>query len=269
MFEKAKDFVLIGALVALAGLAVFDYMRGRVHDAQSEAVRNQLALADKTHETDAGSYTRLSTENESRKSELASVQKQLDQTKQSLVAEQQVSLTWKKKYSFVLSHQAKPPEAGPPEFGPPAVQAACTPTPQTYNSVQDLGWMKLSLDTFTVDPSYQQHLDVLPGDKPLGLTLDLSRDKGKQWHYTVTPSDPRLSVNIDRANISLDALNTHWWERIWVNGGAGVSNTAGIVDAGVDYEFGRYQLGPHLWQTVPGTRYYGLHWAWAPFKQKE
>ena len=268
MLEKLKTYTIVGLVIAIVGVVAYGYIRDRSSQSEITRLHNEAAVADTTHKELQNSFTRLSEERDGLKTRVDGMQKLLDQNHQVLVAEQQISLGLKQTLEYTLKHQPKPPDPKDPGGGfiPPAHQEACTAAPQAYTASQDIGFLKFRVDTFTVDPSYQQKLFVDPGDKPLQLTLDLTRDKNKQWHYHVTPSDPRVSVNIDRAVVNLEPLSGRWYERIWLDSAAGLSNKSGIVDLGVSYEFGRYKLGPKMWQQLPGERWYGLSLSYAPFK---
>ena len=271
VFEKIKTWLLIAAAVIIAAGVIWHNYDANKREKVALDLRNALAKADTTHQVLQNSYTRLVEENSNLRADKADMRKLLDQQHQALVSEQQVSLGLKKTLEFTLQHQPKPPDPKDPNggFNQPAHQEACSSQPKVYTASEDIGFLKFRVDTFTVDPSYQQKLFVDPGAKPLQLTLSLTRDKNKQWHYYVTPSDPRVTANIDKAVVNLEPLGTHWYERLWIDTSLGVSSKGGAASVGASYEWKKYKLGPYISQELPNNRTYGINFSYASFKSEE
>jgi hypothetical protein len=266
MIEQLKKYSAFALVLALVAAAIFGYVKYRSYENELARLRNEVAAKDKTTEELKGTFTKLSTENDSLKSSNSDLAKLLKKTNQDLIAETQLTAYWLGKYIFVVEH--KP--ADDSGFKPPVTQVACTEKPQTYTGVQDIGLLKLTINTFTVDPSYQTHLIVEPGNKPLKLTLDLTRDNNKQWHTHVVSSDERIGVDIGVNSVNIEPLSPHWYEKLKVHLDVGASLSGGGVMGGVglSYQFGQFDLGPSVWGTTSGNTYTGAGLLWAPFKSK-
>lgn len=263
MLETVKQYLARAAMVALVVVVAVGYWKYRSYESELARLRNEAAAKDKTTEELKNTYTKLVSENDGLKSSNKDLQKLLDRTNQKLIAEIQSTVYWKGKYEFVLTHGAGA-DGG---FKPPAEQAACTDKPKTYTAVQDIGILEITVETFTVDPSYQQKLLVGPGNKPLKLTLDLTRDAHRQWHTHVVSSDERIGVDIGINSVNTEALDLRWYEklkfRLDVGAGPGV-----LFGAGASYQFGKFDLGPSVWGTTNGgvKPFYGISATYAPFK---
>lgn len=265
MLEHLKRYAAFGLIALLIVAVAYGYTRYRSYEGELARLRNEVASRDVTVEELKGTYAKLAREDSELKSSNRDLQRLLDKTKQELVAEQQVSLRWKGKYEYLLSHA--PSDAG--GFKPPVHQDACTPAPRTYTASQDIGLLKLSIDTYTVDPSYQQRLHIEPGSKPLVLTLDLTRDSAGQWRSHVTSSDERIGVEIGVNSVNVEAFQLRWYERIklHLDLGAGMNGGGILGGVGIAYQFGKFELGPTLWGTTSGHEFGGLNLSWAPFQR--
>jgi cell division protein FtsB len=259
--------ILVGAaalaLLACAGIGAYWYHENAVEEAN---LRNELAGKDKTTEELADTYTKLDMENKSLKSSNAQLQSLLDKTKQDLISESQLSLYWKGQYEYVLSHAVSPATTADP-FKPAPVTSACTTAPQTYRATQDLGVVSVTVDTYTLDPGYQQHLLVGPGGTPLKLTLDITRDQALQWHTHVVSSDPRVGVNIDVASVNVQQLEEKWYEKLRLKADLGVGGKGALVGLGASYGVGKWDLGPSLWGVSGAGTFWGATIGWTPWKQ--
>lgn len=266
MLEQLKKYAAFILMALLVAAAIYGYVKYSSYETELAKLRNQAAKSDKTVEELNGRYTKLAGENDDLKSSDAELQKLYNKTKQDLIAEAQFTAYWKGKYVYEVGHK---PGQSDPGFKPPATQVACTAEPQTYTGVQDIGLLKLTVDTYTVDPSYQTKLSVEPGSKPLKLTLDLTRDRSKQWHTHVASSDERIGVDIGLNSVNIEPLEEHWYEKLKVHLDAGAGNGV-LMGAGASYQVGQFDLGPNVW-SVPAAGpkpFYGVNFNWAPFKSK-
>jgi cell division protein FtsB len=269
MVEHLKKYAALGLITFLLVSTAYGYIRYRSYELELARLRNQVASKDQTVEELKGTYTKLSQENDRLKSSSKELQGLLDRTKQDLIAEQQLSVYWKGKYEYMLSHSPAPiPDDG--GFKPPAKQDVCTPLPKLYTATQDIGLLKLTVDTYTVDPSYQQRLRIDPGSKPLKLTLDLTRDSKQQWHTHVVSSDDRIGVDIGLNSVNISPLDLRWYERIRLHAdlAASLSGVGLLTGVGAGYQFGPYELGPRVWMTTDGHGFGGLSLSWAPFMKE-
>ena len=268
MLDQLKRYAVLVVIMLLMVVTMLGYLRNRAYQGQLASLRNQLASSDRTVEELKGTYAKLAREDEGLKSSNKELQKLLSKTNQDLIAEQQLSVYWKGKYEFVLSHQPADPGAKPP-FDPPAHQEACTASPKLYTASQDIGFIKLTVDTFTVDPSYQQRLTLSPGSKPLTLTLDLTRDREMKWRTHVTSSDDRVGVEIGVNSVNLEPLQPRWYERIRLHFdiGAGLDGPGALIGGGAAVQFGKFELGPSVWATTGGGQFGGLNFSWSPFQR--
>jgi hypothetical protein len=148
----------------------------------------------------------------------------------------------------------------------PVPSGPCTEKQIEYSSVQDIGLLKLTLKTLTRDPEYTETLVVEPGSKPLQLTLDLTRDKKKQWRSRVTSSDERVGVEIGVNSVNIQPLEEKWYERIKIVGDLGVGPTGFLGGFGVVYEVEWFDVGPKVWAT-PNGQFAGATITYAPFKK--
>ena len=270
MIEQLKRYAAFILIALLLAAAIFGYAKYRSYESTVADLRNQVAARDKTTEELKDTYTKLAQENSGLKSSNGDLQRLLHSTKQDLIAEQSLSVYWKGQFRYQLEHQHIPlPSGVQPPFTAPAKQEACTPVPQLYSSVKDIGLLKLTIDTFTVDPSYQQQLTVGPGSKPLQLTLDLTRDQDRQWHTHVVSSDERIGVEIGVNSVNISSLSLRWYERIKLHTDIGVGLGSGGVLAGlgIAVQFGQFELGPSVWGTTGGQEFGGLNFSWAPFQR--
>jgi hypothetical protein len=264
MFEYLKKYSALIVIAILLGAVVYAYVKYRGYQSELANLRNQVAEKDRTVEVLKGQYTKLAGENTDLKASDAELRKLLKKTNQDLVAETEAKVYWKGRYVWVIENKPKPDG----DFKPPPVQLACTDKPQTYTGVQDIGLLKLTIDTFTVDPSFQNKLIVEAGSKPLVLTLDLTRDANKQWRTFVKSSDERIGVEIGINSVNIEPLQPRWYERlkVHVDVGAGLSDGGVLGGLGVGYQFGAFDLGPSIWGTTAGGTYGGMNLSWAPFK---
>lgn len=265
MLDQLKKYAALFILAAFIVVAVWGYLKYRSYEKQLADLRNQVAAKDKTVEELKNTYTKLAMENDDLKSSNSDLQKLLDKTKQSLIAEQQATVYWKGAYQYVLTHQPKPDDGG---FKPPVNPTSCTAQPKTYTAGQDLGVIRVDVDTFTKDPDYQQKLTLSPGSKPLTLTLDLTRDRNLQWHTHVVSSDDRFGVDIGVNQVNLSPLEENFWDKIGVLVDVGASGSGLLGGFGLDYELGKFSVGPHVWGTTSngGQYWLGASLRWTPFK---
>jgi cell division protein FtsB len=270
MLEQLKKYLALILITLLLGAGVFGYVKYRSYQSELADLRNQVAQKDKTNEVLKDQYTKLAQENDNLKASDADLRKLLDKTNQDLIAETQAKVYWKGKYTWEVNHKPVVPSPTDPNggFTPPATQVACTEKPVLYSGVQDIGLLKLTIDTFTLDPSYQTRLTVEQGSKPLVLTLDLTRDSKKQWRTFVKSSDERIGVDIGVNSVNMEPLETRWYERlkVHVDVGAALSGGGVLGGLGLGYQFGQFDLGPSVWGTTTGNTYGGLNFSWAPFK---
>jgi hypothetical protein len=268
MFEQLKKYLAFLLMAALLAAVVFGYVKYRGYQNELADLRNQVASKDKTVEELKNTYTKLAIESDGLKASNADLAKLLKKTDQDLIAETQARVYWKGKYEYDIAHHPAAP-GDPGSFKPPATQVACTDKPQTYSGTQDIGLLKLTVDTFTVDPSYQTKLKIEPGSKPLILTLDLTRDAKKQWHQHVQSSDDRIGVEIGINSVNIEPLQLRWYERLKVHIDVGAGNGI-ITGAGGAVQFGAFDLGPSIWAvpTLTPKPFYGINFSWAPFKSK-
>lgn len=273
MLEQLKKYFALLLMAILLGACVFGYVKYRSYQNELADLRNQVAVKDHTIEVMKGEYTKLAQENDKLVASDKDLRKLLDKTNQDLLVETQAKVYWKGKYEYNVAHAPKPPvtPGTPPDFKPPATQVACTDTPQTYTGTQDIGLLKLTIDTFTVDPSYQTKLTVEQGSKPLVLTLDITRDSKKQFHTYVKSSDERVGVDIGINSVNFEPLESRWYEKLKVHLdlGASLTGNGGVLGGfGVAYQFGQFDVGPNVWGTTGngGSTYGGLNFSWAPFK---
>ena len=268
MFEYLKKYgALALILLVLVGIG-YAYHRVSSYENALADLRNQVAAKDKTIEEQKSEFVKLATENDKLKSSNGDLQKLLDKTKQDVIAESQLSAYWKNRLDFELGHKPVPVGPGSTE---PAKPGICTENYQTYRGEQDIGLVKLTVDTTTIDPSYKTHLTVSPGSKPLKLTLDLTRDQKKQWRTHVISSDENIGVDIGVNSVNLEPLEEHWYERLKLNGDLALDlrGSGGILaGVGVSYEFGQWELGPKVFANTNKNTYLGMGFAWAPFKSK-
>ena len=267
MFDKINKFFPYVAMAALALMISWGAWKFNNYENELVRLRNQAAEKDKTVEVLKDTYTKLATENEDLKASNKEVQKLLDKSKQDLLTETQATVTWKQAYQYALTHGPGQPPMLPPGQPPPVVQK-CTESPLVYTSVQDIGLLKLTIDTTTIDPGYTQRLTVDKGSKPLKLTLNITRDRNKQFHSLVTSSDERLAVDIGVNSVNFEPLEERWYERLKLVADIGAGNGLdSLVGVGGTYEFGKWELGPKFWLTTSGKSYAGATFSWAPFKQ--
>jgi cell division protein FtsB len=264
VFEYLKKYAALGLIGLLVAAAIFGYVKYRSYQDELLFLRNAAAEKDRTIEEQKGTYAKLARENDQLKSSNADLQKLYNRTKQDLIAESQLTAYWKGKYAYEVDHRPLPPGAAP---GEPAKPGTCTEAYATYRGEQDIGLVKLTIDTTTLDPTYRTRLTVEPGSQPLKLTLNLTRDRNRQWRTYVVSSDERIAVDIGVNSVNLEPLDESWYERLkfHLDVGAGDGVLAGF---GIAAQFGQFDVGPSVWGTTDGGAYYGVNFSWAPFKRK-
>lgn len=267
MWEQLKKYAALVIFVALLAVSLWGYLKYRSYEKTLADLRNQVAAKDKTTEELKGKYTKLVQENGDLKSSDAELQRFLNKSKQDLIAESQLTAYWKGKYSYEVGHKPLTPVSGQPTA--PASPNTCTEAYATYRGQQDIGFLLLTIDTTTLDPTHKTSLTVEPGSKPLKLTLDLTRDAKQQWHTHVVSSDDRIGVDIGINSVNIEPLQGRWYEKLklHLDIGAGDGFLAGV---GATAQFGQFDLGPSAWfSTVGGgSKFYGANISWALFKSR-
>jgi hypothetical protein len=271
MLEQLKKYFALLIFVAFLALAAWGYFKYNAYQNELADLRNQVASKDKTIEDVKNSYTKLASENTDLKTTNEVLNDLYKKTGQDLIAQTQATVYWKGKYEYNLTH--KPVNNSPSVVIPgvangPVVQpqSSCTKEALSYVSVQDIGLLKLTLKNTTVDPNYSETLTVEPGSKPLQLTLDLTRDKKRQWRSRVTSSDERIGVDIGVNSVNIEPLEEKWYERIKLVGDLGVGPTGILGGFGVVYELEWFDVGPKVWAT-PSGQFAGATITYAPFKK--
>jgi hypothetical protein len=273
MLEQLKKYLALLIFVAFLALAAWGYFKYNAYQNELADLRNQVASKDKTIEDIKNSYTKLASENTDLKTSNEVLNDLYKKTGQDLIAQTQATVYWKGKYEYNLTHNPVGNANGSgvgvvhgPVAVEPVQQKDCTKEPLPYVSMQDIGLLKLTLKTTTRDPEYKETLVVEPGSKPLQLTLDLTRDKKKQWRSRITSSDERIGVDIGVNSVNIEPLEEKWYERIKLVGDLGVGPTGILGGFGVVYELEWFDVGPKVWAT-PSGQFAGATITYAPFKK--
>jgi len=270
MLESLKKFAVYVVIALALVVAIWSYVVRYRYEGQLADLRNQAASKDKTTEEFKNTFTKLAGENDDLKSSSKDLQKLLSKTNQDLIAETQAKVYWKGRTEYELSHRPVAPVPGTPEpFKPPVAQVACTEKSQVYTSTEDIGLLKLTIDTYTIDPSYQTKLRIDPGSKPLVLTLDLTRDQKRQWHTHVVSSDDRIGVDIGINTVNIEPLAMRWYEHLKIVGDIGAGSRGLLAGVGMTYGFGKWEAGPKFWATTDASTFTGATIVFIPFKRAE
>lgn len=243
-YIKAAIAVLISiALVVMLIYAGYRYGEKRNAD-RVATLATELAHSQETLELQTGLYSRkveeyneLSGMLDTSRSEVKALKQYLEEAKAKLLVTEQISLRWKKAYEDALAaQQTEEPPVDP--GGPPRKRVEFS---------GDLGPIHASGHTLTDPPEAYLKLEQLV---PLILTMNLVQNKNGTWTTFVTSSDENMDVKIDVAGVNPLVLSEKWYQRIWVEFGAGFLGDP-VGSAGLRYNRDRWSVGASCsaWQT--------------------
>ena len=268
--EKLWRYLAIGLMVALVALAGYGFFTLRAKDRENARLRDEIAVKDETIKLKDGSYTKLARERDDLEATNKELQKVIDKQKQDVITAQQIAAGWKAKYDNLVQ-LIPPPFPGLPSDWNPVGPQKCTDKQQEFLALTDYGLVKAGCRIATYDPQTQARTLLEPGSRKLKLNLAVTRDANKQWHSYVKvepPDDKNFDIDIVSSGVNVEPLKLKWYEKIGVNIDIGVGNGV-LGGAGVNYEFGQFNLGPSIWGVAnngqAGT-FYGLNFNWFPFK---
>lgn len=229
---------VIWTLVILAFLGLVmqvGYNWGKRKSADRAAqLAAELSKATETIELTTGLYSKsvvtiqdLTVLLDTSRSEVKALKAHLEEAKAKLLITEQISLRWKEAYEEAL--KANQTEEPPEEPGG---------TPRKKVAFEgNLGPVHASGHTLTDPPEAFLKLEQVV---PLILTMNLVQNRDGTWTTFVTSSDENMDVKIDVAGVNPLVLSEKWYQKIWVELGAGfLGDPSGSV----------------------GLRYYGDHWS--------
>jgi len=268
--EKLWRYLAIGLMVALVAIAAIGTWKYNSLQEQIRKKDGQLADLAETVKTKDGAFKKLTGEFDDLKVTNKELQKTIDKAKEDVVSAQQLAVKWEKKFNdlvplvpvFVID---------PLQWGKMPDAHKCASPAKEYRAEKDYGIVKAGCNVLTFDPDAQTRLTLEGGSRPLGLNIAVTRNPEKQWNTYVKvepPDDQNLSVNIVSTRVNMEPLKLRWYEKVGVHIDIGVG--PGVLGgAGLNYEFGQFNLGPSIWGVVNnGTAgsFYGLNFNWSPFK---
>lgn len=256
-----------GLLLALA-FAGFMTLRDHQRAAQITELQNQIALRDKTIETQEGVYQRLTLQSKDltkllndKDVELVALRDQLKKqgaellTANTVVVKLRKDLQDARNTTVVIADPTKP-----------GVKSFMIDTEDRLDPFQITGNAAVDCDT------NQAHYKVALGQRsPIKFSVVVSQDKDGTWRSSATSSTKVFEVDIALAAVNPYLLEEKWYEKLSVATELGVSTNPGLLaGVGVNFEISKFDLGPRVWAVVDthgASPYFGVSFAWHPFKK--
>lgn len=270
MDNPIKVALVIAGAALLCAFAFAGFMTLRDHQrlAQITELQNQVAIRDKTIEVQEGVYQKLTLQtkdlvqllNNSDK-ELMSLRDQLKKqgsellTVNTIIVKLRKDLQDAKTTTVVIADPTKP-----------GIKQVNIDTEDRFDPFQITGNASINCDT------NQGHYQVNLGQRsPIKFSVVVSQDKDGTWRSSATSSTKIFDVDIGLAAVNPYLLEEKWYEKLSIAAELGVGTNPGLLaGAGVDFEIGKFDVGPRVWAVVDrnsASPYFGVSFAWHPFKK--
>ena len=266
---KAALAIAGGALLLALAFAGFMTFRDHQRAAEITRLQNEIALRDKTIEVKDGVYQKLTIQTKdlsdllnAKDTELMALRDQLKKQGADLLTANTVVVKLRKdlqdaknNVTVVVSDPAKP-----------GVKSFMIDTEDRLDPFQITGQAGVDCDT------NQAHYKVALGQRsPIKFSVVVSQDKDGTWRSSATSSTKVFEVDIALAAVNPYLLEEKWYEKLSVAAELGVGTNPGLLaGAGVNFEIGKFDLGPRVWAVVDthgASPYFGVSFAWHPFKK--
>ncbi len=256
-----------GALLLALVFAGFMTLRDRQRLAQITELQNQVALRDKTIETQQGVYQKLSLQakdlnqllNE-KDVELTALKGQLKKQGSELLTANTIVVRLRKDL-----HDARNVAVVIPDPLKPGVKSVDIDTEEKLDPFQVTG--KVQIDCDTNQANYKLGLGQR---SPIKFSVIVSQDKDGAWRSSATSSTSVFGVDISLAAVNPYLLEEKWYEKISLGLELGVGTNPGLLaGVGTDFEIGRFDVGPRVWMVIDRgvSPYFGASLSWHPFKK--
>ncbi len=269
MNNPIKAALIIAGGALLLALAFAGFMTFRDHQRAQRIVelQNQIALRDKTIETQQGVYQKLALQTKDltkllndKDVELMALRDQLKKQGSELLTANTLVVKLKKDLK-----DAQNVVVTIPDPAKPGVKRAEIDTKDRLDPFQITGRVDLDCDTgkAAVDVGLSQR-------NPIKFSVVVSQDKDGTWRSTATSSTKVFDVDIALAAVNPYLLEEKWYEKLSFALEAGVGTNPGLLaGAGVNIEIGKFDIGPRVWAVIDrgASPYFGVSFAWHPFKK--
>lgn len=262
--------LVLASVILILNLVFVGFMtfRAKQYQARITELQNQVALRDKTIETQSGVFQKLTLQTkdlskllDNKDLELMALQKQLKKQDSELLTV--TSLVVKLKKDLESAGYVKP--ALPEETsGSRMVE---------FDSGKDFEPFVVTGHTIVNcdNPSERSARLFLSQQTPLKFSVVVSQDKDGTWRSSATSSSDKIGIDIALAAVNPYILEEKWFEKIAFSADLGVATAPGILGGlGASYEIGKFDLGPKVWFTITPqgiNPFIGASLTWHPFKK--
>lgn len=228
--------VFVAIVLLVGSIALTFFLTKRANDRKIVALTELLASSQKTQQVDRSLYAVKLLEIEglteiikANRTENESLSKALDGSKAEILSYQRIALRWKSSYEGVLESRQ--------EDAPPVLEGDTPRKKVTFEG--SLGNVSVSGFTLTDPPAAHMKISQL---KPIVLTVSVTEKPDGSFGSYVETSEPDMDVQVQLGAIDLKVVESRWFERISIVGGAHVLGDIG-GSLGVSYDVGRLSYG--------------------------